>query len=105
MCAKETTQVQPEKIIEIFFEKLAYFSAPKNNHPTHHVYHANHHNFTTKTPPRNTTFSKTTLKNTSKDALARPATTPRIFSENQAGFFEGFRIPSTWKSFSPAFST
>jgi hypothetical protein len=40
------------------FQKLACFSAAKSGQQTHHVYHAIHHNFTTKTPPRNITFSQ-----------------------------------------------
>jgi hypothetical protein len=67
---------------QINFQKLAYFSAPKNNHPTHHVSPRIHHNFTTNYQHENAAFSKTTLKNASKAADFAPAATLRIFSEN-----------------------
>jgi len=63
------------------------FLAPENGHPAHHVYHAIHHNFTTKTPSLHTGFPKTTLKNTSKTALYAPRHHTQIFSEVQTGNF------------------
>jgi hypothetical protein len=51
-------------------------------HPTHHVYHATHHNFTTQKPPLCTAFCKTTLKNINKSSAFPPATTPAFFSKN-----------------------
>jgi hypothetical protein len=65
-----------------YFRKLACFSAPENDHPTHHIYPAIHHNFTTKTPRLRTTFLKTTLKNGRKSAVFSPATTPNIFPKS-----------------------
>jgi hypothetical protein len=48
---------------KIKFEEVACFSAPKNPPSPHHVYHAFHHNFTTKTPHPKHPFPKTPLKN------------------------------------------
>jgi hypothetical protein len=41
---------------------VEYFSAVKNNAFSDHVYHANHHKFTIKTPRFDTTFSSTYQK-------------------------------------------
>jgi len=43
------------------------FREVKNTLLTHHVYHAFHHVLTIKTPRRKRIFSKTPLKNTSKN--------------------------------------
>jgi hypothetical protein len=45
---------------------LAHFSPPKNVSQRTTFYHAFHHNFTTKTPHRNTAFSKTPSKTPAK---------------------------------------
>jgi hypothetical protein len=44
------------------FGEVGIFFALGNGRQSDHVYHAIHHNFTTKTPPLPTTFPKTTLK-------------------------------------------
>jgi hypothetical protein len=49
---------------------MAYFSQLKNTLLTHHVYHANHHIFTTKTPQQKHDFLK-------KPQLNRPYTSAR----------------------------
>jgi hypothetical protein len=64
------------------FLKVGKFSAPENDHQNDHVYHAIHHRLTTKTPPLRTTFSKTTLKNTSKTASFAPRPRPEFFLKN-----------------------
>jgi hypothetical protein len=64
------------------FQKVGMFSAPENHHPTHHIYHAIHHKLTTKTPPQNTTFPKTTLKNTSKIDGFSTVAMPTFFFRN-----------------------
>jgi hypothetical protein len=62
-----------------YFKKLACFSAPENDHPSHHLYRAIHHNFTTKTPPLRTAFSKTTLKTPANQRFRSPAATANFF--------------------------
>jgi hypothetical protein len=88
MCSLRRSAVPYTPEAKKYFKKLACFSAPGNTHPKHHVYHAIHHNFTTKTPPAAHRVSKTTLKNTSKLGFYSPATAPSIFSENQTKFLE-----------------
>ena len=87
-----------------FFEKLACLPATKSGQQPPR-FHAMHRKFTTKTPPPNTTFSKTTHNKARKAGRFQAGSAQRNLFENQARFFEKFRIPSTWKSFSPAFST
>jgi hypothetical protein len=41
-------------------ENRGMFSAPKNTPSPHHVYHAFHHNFTTKTPHEKHAFPQNT---------------------------------------------
>jgi hypothetical protein len=53
--------VRPQKSTEIF-SKSGVFLVVENYASKHHVSAPNHHNFTTKTPAGNTSFSKTTLK-------------------------------------------
>jgi hypothetical protein len=53
--------VRPQKSTEIF-SKVGVFLVVENYASKHRVSAPNHHNFTTKTPAENTTFSKTTLK-------------------------------------------
>jgi hypothetical protein len=60
-------------------KSLSYFPSPEYSHPAVHVYHTIHHNFTTKNHPLHTTFPKTPLKNTSKNAKSPTATTPSFF--------------------------
>jgi hypothetical protein len=48
-----------KKILEI----RGAFSGAAQTRFFHHVNHTFHHNFTTKTPPQSSTFSKTPLKN------------------------------------------
>jgi hypothetical protein len=43
------------------------------------VYHAIHHNFTTKTPRQTPTFPKTTLKNAHKTSKATLSRHPQFF--------------------------
>ncbi len=45
-----------------YFKTVACFSACEIDHSTSHDYHAIHHDFTTKTPRKNTHFSVTPLK-------------------------------------------
>jgi hypothetical protein len=49
-----------------YFNKLAGFSACENDRQPAAIYHAIHHNFTTKTPRKNTDFSSTPLKKAHK---------------------------------------
>jgi hypothetical protein len=63
-------------------KSLSYFPSPKNTHPTVHVYHTIHHNFTTKNHPLHTAFPKTPLKNTSKSAKIPATTTPNFSRKN-----------------------
>jgi hypothetical protein len=53
--------LRPQKSTEIF-SKSGVFLVGENYASKHRVTAPNHHNFTTKTPAENTTFSKTTLK-------------------------------------------
>jgi hypothetical protein len=94
-----------EKEIKNISEKVGKFLAFEIDHKSGRIHHGIHHNFTTKDHRCAPHFSKTTLENTSKTAVFPRLATPSIFSENYAGFFEKFRIPSTWKSLSPALST
>jgi hypothetical protein len=71
--------IEAQKIIKIFFEKLAYFSAPKNHHPTHHVSPRIHHNFTTNHQHKNTTFPKPPLKTPAKRSFAPPQPSQYFF--------------------------
>jgi len=45
-----------------YFKTVAYFSDCENDHQPTTIYHPIHHNFTTKTPRKNTHFSNTPLK-------------------------------------------
>jgi len=103
------------KIIKIILRKMARFYASKTAiecttflRITPQLHH--------KKPPLLTTFLQNPPSKTPAEHGFSPGVpTPenfyhnRIFSyklsENQAGFFEKLRIPSTWKSFNPAFST
>jgi len=59
--------------------KCAHFSAPKNHLPPDRIYHAFHHDFTSKSPRKNTRFSKTTLKNPSKTTEIPPHQAANFF--------------------------
>jgi hypothetical protein len=60
-------------------EKVGKFLAFEIDHKTGRIHHVIHHNFTTKTPPLRTAFSKTTLKNTGKDRGRPPPSHVRYF--------------------------
>jgi hypothetical protein len=53
-------------------QKSGMFLAVKIRTFSHHVYHAFHHDFTSKLPQKNTHFFKTPLKNTRKTAKTAP---------------------------------
>jgi hypothetical protein len=55
-----------------YFESVTHLSALKKRLHRVHVYHAIHHNLTTKTPPLQTTFPKTPLKNIGKTTKTAP---------------------------------
>jgi len=57
-----------------YFKKLAYFQLTIAQSSTDHDSPRIHHNLTTKTPHKNGTFSKITLKNTRKSTKKAPAT-------------------------------
>jgi hypothetical protein len=57
-----------------YFQTVACFSAGENDRKPATIYHAIHHNFTTKTPRKNANFSSTPLKTahkTRKTTLSR----------------------------------
>ena len=66
---------------KIKLKKVACFSSQKTR-AIHHIHHAIHHNFTTKTPHPKRTFPKTPLKNTNKTAETAPPHHAQIFSKN-----------------------
>jgi hypothetical protein len=57
------------------------FLGPKKCASKHHVYHAFHHNFTTKTPQQNTHFLQNPSKNTHPPQNKKP---PAIFTTGEA---------------------
>jgi hypothetical protein len=61
-----------------------------------------HHKNTTTYAPL---FPKPPLKRQAKSRFSPRNHVQNLFLKIYAGLFEKFRIPSTWKSFSPAFST
>jgi hypothetical protein len=62
-------------------QKSGMFLAVKIRAFSHHVYHAFHHDFTSKLPQKNTHFFKNPLKNARKTAKTAPGTA-NIFSAN-----------------------
>jgi hypothetical protein len=63
------------------FEKVGNFSAPKNDRASDHIYHAVHHNFTTKTPSQNAHFSQNHPQKHEQGRTFPRVATPGIFSE------------------------
>jgi hypothetical protein len=81
-----------QKILEI----RGAFSATAQTGFFHHVHHTFHHNFTTKTPSRSSTFPKTPLKTahkTTKIAESRPVFFPSEKSKISQGSREPPRRP------------
>jgi hypothetical protein len=58
------------------------FSSSKKSHLSHHVQPRIHHEFTTKTPPKNTRFSRTPIKKRPRNQQNWPGGRFRIFSKN-----------------------
>jgi hypothetical protein len=77
--AASNSPVGSEEKIKNISEKVGKFLAFEIDHKSDRIHHAIHHNFTTKRPPLRTTFSKTTLENTSKTAVFPRPATPSIF--------------------------
>jgi hypothetical protein len=61
------------------FKKMACFSAPENDHPAHHIYHAIHHKLTTKHQHKTPLFPKLPLKHQQTRGFSHPAPTGDFF--------------------------
>jgi hypothetical protein len=82
--------VGSEEKMKNISEKIGKFLAFEIEHKSDRIHHAIHHNFTTKTPPLRTTFSKTTLKNTGKTAGLPQPVTPNIFLQSMQDFSRNY---------------
>jgi len=62
-----------------YFKKMENFRRRANDHQRAMIYHAIHHNFTTKTPHQKLTFSKTPSKNAHKAPKTNLPRRPKFF--------------------------
>jgi hypothetical protein len=86
--AASNSPVGSEEKIKNISEKVGKFLAFEIDHKSDRIHHAIHHNFTTKRPPLRTTFSKTTLENTSKTAIFPRPATPVFFLKTTQDFLK-----------------
>ena len=82
----------PKQAIEVFSKKqlvwpkinldrVAYFWTVNKRRFRTTIHHTNHHDFTSKLPPKNARFSRTPLKNACKRAKNRPIQSQNFFSK------------------------
>src|SRR5437899_10578627 len=74
-------QPRPAEFPQNYFANLACFSACENDRQATTIYHPIHHNFTTKTPRKNSDFSNTPSKNAPQNTKNRSFPAPENFSE------------------------
>jgi hypothetical protein len=81
-----TNSFPKRESLKINFKMVAHFSTSKKRPPIHHLYHASHHELTTKTPPLNTHFCQNPYKT--------PQPHPKIKFTNHAEFLCAITAPA-----------